>query len=164
MVGATGAMNKMQTVLSGYEAKNISPPAKHDTRSNWVMFMFVSKCRKNVFRKQSSINACKAGFMELERFGFEFGAFGFAGTHVHFAANVPEQYSVRTAKTMLKTWSAKRVFREKPNFRKLYLRSSFWSGYEHHQGFGADQATAIKYITEQASHHNTQVVQDVMPA
>jgi len=121
MVGATGAMNKMQTVLSGYEAKNISPPAKHDTRSNWVMFMFVSKCRKNVFRKQSSINACKAGFMELERFGFEFGAFGFAGTHVHFAANVPEQYSVRTAKTMLKTWSAKRVFREKPNFRKLYL-------------------------------------------
>ena len=126
--------------------------------------MFVSKCRKNVFRKQSSINACKQGFRELERFGFEFGAFGFAGTHVHFAANIPEQYSIRIAKTMLKTWSAKRVFREKPNFRKLYPRGSFWSGYEHHQGFGADQAKAIAYIEQQASHHNIQIVPDATPA
>ncbi len=147
-------------VLSSDSAKKPSV----GTRSNWVMFMFVSKCRKNVFRKQSSINACKAGFKELERFGLEFGAFGFAGTHVHFAANVPEQYSIRTAKTMLKTWSAKRVFREKPNFRKLYPRGSFWSGYEHHQGFGADQASARAYIQNQAQHHNIQVVQDTAPA
>ena len=123
--------------------------------------MFVSKCRKNVFRKQSTINACQAGFKELEAFGFEFDAFGFAGTHVHFAANVPQKYSVEVAKTMLKTRSAKRVFKEKPNFRKLYPRGSFWSGYEHHQGFGADQAAALKYIENQASHHNVSVVQDV---
>ncbi|MFH1255667.1 MAG: transposase [Candidatus Diapherotrites archaeon] len=107
--------------------------------------MFASKCRKNVFRKRSTINACEAGFRELEEFGFEFGKFGFAGTHVHLAANVPEKYSVMTAKTMLKTWSAKRVLRDKPNFRKLYPRGSFWSGYEHHQGFGADQAKATAY-------------------
>lgn len=124
------------------------------------MFMFVSKKRKNVFRKQSSINACKRGFLELERFGFKFAAFGFAGTHLHFAVNVPEQYSIRTAKTMLKTWSAKNVFREKPNFRKLYPRGSFWSGYEHHQGFGADQAKALAYVENQATHHNMQVVPD----
>lgn len=124
------------------------------------MFMFVSKCRRNVFRKQSSINACKAGFMELERFGFEFAAFGFAGTHVHLAVNVPERYSMLNAKTMLKTWSARRVFSEKPSFRKLYPRGSFWSGYEHHQGFGADQAKALAYVENQATHHNVQVVPD----
>jgi len=150
----------MQTVLSSYQPKKVSE-GKKDTRSNWVMFMFVSKCRKNVFRKQSSINACKAGFMELERFGYEFGAFGFAGTHVHFAANIPQKYSIQDAKTMLKTWSAKSVFREKPNFRKLYPRGSFWSGYEHHQSFGADEARAQAYIENQAQHHNVQVVQDV---
>lgn len=131
-----------------------------DTRSNWIMFMFVSKCRKNVFRKQSSINACKQGFLELERFGFEFAKFGFAGTHVHFAVNVPEQYSIRTAKIMLKSWSACRVFKEKPNFRKLYPRGSFWSGYEHHQGFGTDQAKALAYIENQKQHHNIEIIED----
>jgi len=133
-----------------------------DTRSNWMMFMFVSKCRYNVFRKRSTIQVCEAGFKELERFGFEFGAFGFAGTHVHFAVNVPEKYSMVNAKTMLKTWSAKRVFRDKPNFRKRYPRGSFWSGYEHHEGFGADQAKAIAYIKSQAEHHNIQVIEDVI--
>ena len=133
-----------------------------DTRSNWMMFMFVSKCRYNVFRKRSTIQTCEAGFKELERFGFEFGAFGFAGTHVHFAVNVPEKYSMTNAKIMLKTWSAKRVFRDKPNFRKRYPRGSFWSGYEHHEGFGADQARAIAYIKSQAEHHNVQVIEDVM--
>lgn len=150
----------MQTDLSSYETKKVSENKK-DTRSNWIMFMFVSKYRYNVFRKQSSINVCKAGFLELERFGFEFAAFGFAGTHVHFAANVPEKYSIRIAKTMLKSWSAKRVFAEKPNFRKLYPRGSFWSGYEHHQGFGTDQAKAIAYIENQQQHHGVEIVQDV---
>lgn len=144
-------------VLSSESSKK----QKVDTRSNWVMFLFVSKCRKNVFRKQSSINACKKGFLELKRFGFEFGAFGFAGMHVHLAVNVPQKYSILVAKTMLKSWSAKRVFREKPNFRKLYPRSSFWSGYEHHQGFGAEQAKALAYVENQAAHHNVEVVRDV---
>ena len=66
--------------------------------------MFVAKKRKNVFRKQSSINACKRGFLQLEKYGHQFGTFGFAGTHVHFSANVPEYYSIRTAKTMLNTF------------------------------------------------------------
>jgi len=126
------------------------------------MFMFVSKCRKNVFRKRSTINACESGFRELEEFGFKFGKFGFAGTHVHLAANVPEKYSIMTAKTMLKTWSAKRVFRDKPNFRKLYPRGTFWSGYEHHQGFGADQAKALAYIESQQAHHNIDVIEDAI--
>lgn len=131
------------------------------TRSNWLMFMFVSKKRKNVFRKRSTINACESGFRELERFGFEFAKFGFGGTHVHLAVNVPEKYSVLNAKTMLKRWSSHKVFQEKPNFRKLYPRGSFWSGYEHHQGFGADQEKALKYIESQPQHHNVQVIEGV---
>ena len=124
--------------------------------------MFASKCRFNVFRKQSSINVCKQGFLELERFGFEFAKFGFAGNHVHLAVNVPEKYSIRTAKTMLKSWSAKKVFLEKPNFRKLYPRGSFWSGYEHHESTGdKDKATSEAYIRSQQEHHKITIINDV---
>ena len=153
----------MQTVLSSYEAKEVKKVSKKkkDTRSNWMMFMFVSKKRKKVFRKRSTINTCELGFRELERFGFEFAAFGFAGTHVHLAVNVSERYSITTAKGMLKSWSAKRVFKEKPNFEKLYPRREFWSRYEHHQGFGADEAKALAYINNQPQHHNISVIEDV---
>ena len=150
----------MQTVLSSYETKKVSENKK-DTRSNWMTFMFVSKKRKNVFRKRSTINACESGFKELEKFGFEFAKFGFGGTHLHFAVNVPEKYSVRVAKGMLKSWSSKRIFYEKPNFRKLYPRGSFWSKYEHHHGFGVDQIQALKYIENQPKHHNIQIIEDV---
>ena len=106
--------------------------------------------------------ACEAGFRELEEFGFKFGAFGFGGTHVHLAADVPEKYSIRTAKGMLKSWAAKHIFKEKPNFEKLYPRRRFWSKYEHHQGFGADEARALAYINNQQAHHNIQVIEDVI--
>ncbi len=128
------------------------------------MFMFVSKKRRNVFRKRSSINVCEAGFRELEKFGYAFGAFGFAGTHVHFAANVPPKYSIMNAITMLKKYSAARVFRDKPNFLKLYPHRHFWSKYKHYQGFGADAAKAIRYIKNQSEHHNIQVIEDVIIA
>ena len=40
--------------------------SKGDTRNNWITFMFVSKKRRKVFGKQSTINACTNGFKELE--------------------------------------------------------------------------------------------------
>src|SRR3989338_11513224 len=97
---------------------------KVDTRNNWVTMVFVTKCRFNCFLKQSHIDTCMNAFKEYERFGFKFDEIGFAGNHVHLAVNVPEKYSIRIAKTMLKSWSAKKVFSEKPNFRKLYPRGS----------------------------------------
>ena len=65
-----------------------------DTRNNWVTMMFVTKYRFNCFRKQSHIDTCKQAFKELGQFGFAFGDFGFAGTHVHFQVNIPERYLV----------------------------------------------------------------------
>jgi REP element-mobilizing transposase RayT len=44
----------------------------------------------------------------LERFGFEFGDFGFAMNHVHFLVNIPKRYSVQTAEIMLKSYSTKK--------------------------------------------------------
>jgi len=74
-----------------------------DTRNNWVTMEFNTKCRFNCFRKQSHIDTCTEGFRELERIGFEFGEFGFAGNHVNIQVKIPKRYSVRLAETILKS-------------------------------------------------------------
>ena len=118
----------MKNVSSGCYKK----PAV-DTRNNWVTMEFNTKCRYNCFRKQSHINTCTKGFRELERFGFGFGEFGFAGVHAHVQVNVLKRYSIEVAEIMLKSHSAKKMFEKRPGFLKLYPRGSFWSGYEHHE-------------------------------
>ncbi len=123
--------------------------------------MFVTKYRYNCFGKQSHIDTCKAAFLELEAYGFEFGVFGFGGTHVHFQANVPKKYSVQVAEIMLKSCSSQRMFEKHPGFRKRYPRGSFWSGYEHHESIGRkDFAESTEYILDQQQHHNVKVIND----
>ena len=133
----------------------------HDTRNNWVTMEFNTKCRYNCFRKQSHIDTCIEGFCELERFGFEFGYFGFAGNHVHFPVNVPKRYSIQGAEIMLKSRSAKKMFERHPGFRKRYPRGGFWSGYEHHESTGLiDLEKSTAYCRSQLQHHGVTVVDD----
>ena len=134
---------------------------KTDTRNTWLDFMFVTKCRYNCFGKQSHIDTSTAAFRELEALGFEFGVFGFGGTHTHFQANVPKKYSVQVAEIMLKSRSAQRMFEKHPGFRKRYPRGSFWSGYEHHESIGRkDFQESTSYILDQERHHNIKVIDD----
>ena len=133
---------------------------REDTRNTWMEFMFVSKCRYNVFRKQSVIDTCTAAFRELEALGFEFGPLGFGGTHVHFHVNVPKRYSVQDAEIMLKSRAAARIFVAHPGFRKRYPRGSFWSGYEHHQSVGLERKARENYIRSQPEHHGVKVIDD----
>jgi len=130
-----------------------------DTRNNWVTMMFVTHKRYKCFKKQQHIDTCVSAFRELERFGFEFGDFGFAWDHVHFQVNIPKRYSVETAEIMLKSRSARRMFEKHPGFRKRYPYGGFWSGYEHHASTGL---TSLKestlYLRDQQRHHNLVVV------
>ncbi len=135
---------------------------KNDTRNNWVILMFVCKCRYNCLRKQSVMNDCEAAFREFERFGFEFGPIGFGGNHTHFRVNVPKKYSIANAEIMLKSRSSKRIFEKHPNFRKQYPRGSFWSRYEHHESTGRkDIGESDKYILSQEKHHQVKLICDV---
>ena len=132
----------------------------NDTRFIRVEFMFVAKYRYNVFRKQSTINVCLSAFEQIEQYGYRFYKTGFAGTHVHFMVDVPKKYSIAQAEAFIKSYSSRIIFKEKPNFRKLYSRGSFWSGYEHHQTIGRNEEEAIAYIASQAEHHNVKVIND----
>ena len=134
---------------------------RQDTRNDWTMFMFVSHCRYNVFRKESTQKACEAGLRENEKFGFKFGPIGFAGTHVHFRVDVPKRYSKMQAEIMLKRSSAARIFKEKPGFLKRYPDRHFWSGYEHHESVGVEMEAADWYIKNQEKHHGLKTIRDV---
>ena len=54
-----------------------------------------------------------------------------------------------------------RMFREKPNFLKLYPDHKFWSGYEHHESVGVNREAAEHYIKNQERHHGINVIKDV---
>lgn len=98
---------------------------------------------------------------ELERFGFEFGEMNFPLNHVHLSLNLPKKYRLSDAITMIKSWSAKKIFTEHPGFRKRYPRGSFWSQYEHHQSTGhKDKKEAENYIRNQLKHHNVKIIDD----
>jgi REP element-mobilizing transposase RayT len=154
--GAAGEKNSMKNVSSVCYKK----PA-HDTRNNWVTMEFNTKCRYNCFRKQSHIDICTEGFRELERFGFEFGEFGFAGVHVHFQVNVPKRYLIKDAEIMLKSYSAKKIFEKHPGFRKRYPYGGFWSGYEHHESTGLiDLEKSTAYCRSQQQRHGVVVLDD----
>ena len=129
-----------------------------DTRNNWVTMVFVTHKRYNCFKKQSHIDTCMNAFRELERFGFEFGEFGFAWDHVHFQVNIPKCYSVKTAEIMLKSRSSKKMFEIHPGFRKRYPCGGFWSGYEHHVSTGLmNLEESTQYLRNQEHHHGLTV-------
>jgi REP element-mobilizing transposase RayT len=130
-----------------------------DTRNNWVTMMFVTHNRYNCFRKQIYIDTCIQAFHDLERFGFEFGDFGFALNHVHFLVNIPKRYSIQTAEIMLKSYSARKMFETFPGFRKRYPRGGFWSGYDHYESTGwKNLEESGAYIRDQSNHHKIQIL------
>jgi len=140
---------------------SVSSKKETDTRNNWVVFMFKTKCGYQCFRKQSHIDTCTAAFREFEGCDLKFGSIGFGGNHVHFRVDIPKRYSVMDVEIMLKSRSAKRMFENHPGFRKRYPRGSFWSGYEHHQATGEqNMEQADNYIQNQQAHHNVTVIND----
>jgi REP element-mobilizing transposase RayT len=154
--GATGENFNMENVISSSPKKIAG-----DTRNNWVTMMFVTHNRYNCLRKQIYIDVLTQAFHDLERFGFEFGEFGFALNHVHFLVNIPKRYSIQNAEIMLKSYTARKMFEAFPGFRKRYPRGGFWSGYEHHESTGwksIEQSTA--YVCDQARHHNAYVIDE----
>ena len=140
---------------TSYSSKKISG----DTRNNWVTMMFVTHNRYMCFRKQPHIDTCLKAFKECEKFGFEFGEFGFAGNHIHFQVNISKRYSIQDAEIILKSRSAKQIFEKHPGFRKRYPRGGFCSGYEHYQSTGlTNLEDSSQYLRDQQKHHNITVI------
>ena len=85
-----------------------------DSRNNWLVFMFVSKTRKIVFRKQSTINAFLSALQEAREWGYGFREVGFGGSHVHFEVDVPSKLSKEEKELLAKL---KELEKESPRRR-----------------------------------------------
>ena len=132
-----------------------------DTRNNWIEMLFVTKKRYRCFRKQTHIDTCKQRLKELESLGFEFGEFGFSDNHVHFQVNIPKKYSVEETEIILKSETAKRMFKIHPGFGKRYPKGAFWSGYEHYQSIGLKNfEESTQYLRNQQKHHHVKIIDD----
>ena len=150
-------MFKFLKKVSSGSAKKISG----DTRNNWNEMLFVTKKRYRCFRKQTHIDTCKKRLKELESLGFEFGEFGFADNHVHFQVNIPKRYSIEEVEIILKSETAKRMFRNHPGFRKRYPKGALWSGYEHYQSIGLKNfEESTQYLQDQQKHHHVKIIDD----
>ena len=118
--------------------------------------LFVTKKRYRCFRKQTHIDTCKHRLKELESLGFEF-----ADNHVHFQVNIPKKYSLEEAEIILKSETAKRMFKTHPGFRKRYPKGAFWSGYEHYQSIGLKNfEESTQYLRDQQKHHHVNIIDD----
>ena len=120
---------------------------------NWQHVVFVSNKRKRVFKKERNREVVRHG-IEKAVLRFEIGikefSFGDDYKHVHMELNVPNTLSILQVIQILKSHSASLVFREIPNFHKLYSRGSFWGGQYINSSVGPMNEEAIKnYIRRQ---------------
>ena len=126
---------------------------KTDARYNWQHLYFVSKKRKRVFRKQKTIDCVKSAFREVEEnFGYKIREIGFGEdfAHVHVVVNVPSKFSIQQTIQIFKSHSASKIFREIPNFQKLYPDKEFWSGWRYNGSVGPMTETTVRrYIQRQ---------------
>ncbi len=126
---------------------------KESGRYNYQHIYFVSKKRKAVFRKQKTIDACRAAFYEAAgQFGFTIRELGFGEdfAHVHMIVDIPSKFSVQQTLQIFKSHSASRIFEKVPNFLKLYPNREFWSGWRYNGSIGPmTEAVVKKYIQKQ---------------
>jgi REP element-mobilizing transposase RayT len=62
---------------------------------------------------------------------------------------------------MLKSYTAKKMFKIFPGFRKRYPRDGFWSEYDYYESTGwknLEQSAA--YVRDQTRHHNIEIIDE----
>jgi putative transposase len=120
---------------------------------NWEHLVFISKCRYKVFRHEYTREVIKKAIYEIacaNRIEIREFAFGEDLAHVHLEVDVPNTITVSKVIQILKSYSAYVLFLKIPNFRKLYPRGSFWSGYYSNCSVGPQDAETVKnYIRNQ---------------
>ena len=122
--------------------------------------MFVTHKRYKCFKKQRHIDTCVSAFRELERFGFEFGDFGFAWDPCSFSGEHTETLlGWDSRESCLNPEALGGCLKNVLGFRKRYPCGGFWSGYEYHVSIGLmSLKESTLYLRDQQRRHNLVVV------
>ena len=88
------------------------------------------KYRKKVINKEVGETLIKICYGISERYEVQFVEVGYESDHVHFLVQSVPSYSVSKMVTMLKSITAKELFRLHPEIKELLWGGKFWtSGY-----------------------------------
>ena len=90
--------------------------------------VWVPKYRKMILRDELA-KGIKTSFQEIsERYGFEIDTMEVKDDHVHLFLSAPPRYSPARVVQIIKSISAKMVFKEFPEVKKQLWGGEFWSG------------------------------------
>lgn len=115
--------------------------------------VFPAKYRKVVFDRKVD-EALKDICLEIEkRYQIKFLEIGTDEDHVHFLVQSVPTYSVTKLVTMIKSLTARHIFRECPEVRKKLWGGEFWSDgfFSSTVGKHGDEAKIANYVKNQGS-------------
>ena len=114
--------------------------------------VFVVKYRKRMLLDPISMNYLKGILLEIgERYYFEFDAIGIESNHFHVVVGASPKYSPSRIMQIIKSISARMIFKEYPEIRKYLWGGKFW-----HEGGHIDTVSEYggldvikRYVEEQ---------------
>ena len=126
--------------------------APHKVYSIKYHLMFCVKYRKDLFLNEPYFLFFKDTLLELgKRYFFVFETIGVDEDHVHLLVQAAPRYSPSHVMQIIKSITAKELFKKFPEIRKELWGGEFWSdaGYIGTVGEGANAEIIRKYIRNQ---------------
>ncbi len=130
---------------------------KHAVYDLKYHLVWVPKYRKHVLGGEVSVYLKEVFKRISEEYGFEIDTMEVVEDHVHLFLEAPPKYSPAQLVQMLKSISAKEVFKKFPEFRKQLWAGEIWNDGYFVRSVGDEVTAAIirKYIEYQAHEDNS---------
>ena len=94
--------------------------------------VFVLKYRKKLILERVPVTFVKKILLEIgERYWFKFDAIGMEEDHVHIIVGAAPRYSPSRIMQIVKSISAKEIFKEFPEIKEILWGGEFWSDGGH---------------------------------
>ena len=130
---------------------------KHAVYDLKYHLVWVPKYRKHVLGGEVSVYLKEVFKRISEEYGFEIDTMEVVEDHVHLFLEAPPKYSPAQLVQMLKSISAKEVFKKYPELRKQLWAGELWNEGYFVRSVGDEVTAAIirKYIEYQAHEDNS---------
>ena len=122
--------------------------AQHCVYDVHYHLVIVMKYRHKILVKMEYVNyLCNVLNEIAERYGFEMEEIGSDGDHIHILVSSPPRYSPSKVMQIIKSITAKKMFKKFPEIRKKLWGGEFWSdsGYVGMVGQYKNLEGVIKY-------------------
>jgi putative transposase len=126
--------------------------------------VFCVKYRKKLLLDLVIINFLKKICSEIgDRYCFEFDAIGTDGDHVHLFVGAEPKYSPSKVMQIIKSITARQIFKEHPEIKKQLWGGEFWSdgGYIGTVGDGTTSDVIKNYVQNQANQEEKEAYQQM---